>query len=66
MIEFRVVKKAKEAVLYFVQDLGELWSMTITRPDIGLIYSFAKYIDLSSLLLKTESLDNAILAFWLA
>ena len=50
MIEFRVVKKAKEAVLYFVQDLGELWSVTITRPDIGLIYSFAKYIDLSSLI----------------
>ena len=51
MIKLHVVKEAKEAVLYFLQDLNVNFyrGMTIIRPDIGLIYSFltAECIDLS-------------------
>ena len=55
MIKFHVVKEAKEAVLYFVQDFKvnfDRGCMTIIRPDIGLIYSLltAKCIDLSLLI----------------
>ena len=55
MIKFHVVKDAKEAVLYFVQDFKVHFDrgyMTIIRPDIGLIYSLltAKCIDLSLLI----------------
>ena len=51
VIKLHVVKEAKEAVLYFLQDLNVNFyrGMTIIRPDIGLIYSFltAECIDLS-------------------
>ena len=54
VIKFHVVKEAKEAVLYFLQDLNVHFyrGMTIIRPDSGLIYSFlaAECIDLSLLI----------------
>ena len=34
MLKIHVVKEAKEAVLYFVQDFS-VTRMTIIRPDIG-------------------------------
>ena len=55
VIKFHVVKEAKEAVLYFVQDFKVNFNrgcMTIILPDVGLIYCLltAKCIDLSLLI----------------